>query len=196
MSAAPAIHRKPRASGTRRTAIACVVFAAGMLGAAFAAVPLYDLFCRITGFDGTPMVATSAPGTVGTRPLTVRFDANVNGLAWEFAAERAELALKPGETHTVYYRIRNRSASAATGVATFNVDPGLGSAYFNKIQCFCFTETTLAGGESREVPVVFFIDPEIEKDPDLKNVSTLTLSYTFFAARTPPRPAAAAAASR
>ncbi len=165
----------------RRTAFACLGLAAGMVGAAYAAVPLYDLFCRVTGFGGTPMIATAPADRVIDRTITVRFDANVTGgLPWRFSAESPSVPVKVGETMTVMYNVRNASAEATTGIASFNVQPPLAGAYFNKIQCFCFTEQTLQPGETMESAVVFFVDPAIADDPNVKDLTSITLSYTYF----------------
>jgi cytochrome c oxidase assembly protein subunit 11 len=176
---------------SRRTLIACAGVVVGMLGAAYAAVPLYDLFCKATGFGGTPRVASQAPGVTGQRVLTVQFDSNVApGLSWRFQPEAPSVDARVGETKTVFYRITNTGKTTTTGIASFNVVPELTAGYFNKIQCFCFSEITLAPGESMEAPVVFFIDPAIESDRDLKTTTTITLSYTFFPAKGSPKPVA------
>jgi cytochrome c oxidase assembly protein subunit 11 len=165
-------------------------FALTMLGASFAAVPLYDWFCRATGFGGTTMVAKEAPAQTGTRPVIVRFDANVNGLPWRFDAETTSVTLVPGEVKTVYYRLTNTSDRETTGIASYGVSPDLAGGYFSKIQCFCFTDQTLKPGESREEAVVFFVDPLIERDRDAKHIKTITLSYTFFPSKTLQKPVA------
>jgi cytochrome c oxidase assembly protein subunit 11 len=163
-------------------------FALTMLGAAFAAVPLYDWFCRVTGFGGTTMVATRAPESLGQRRIEVRFDANVAGnLGWRFLPETASVTLTPGETRTVFYRLRNDAPVQTVGIASYNVTPEIAGAYFNKIQCFCFTDQALKAGESREEAVVFFIDPAIEKDPNTRHINTITLSYTFFPSKAAPK---------
>ena len=168
----------------RRTALACLGIAVGMVGLAYASVPLYDLFCRVTGFDGTPIVRTVPAGQVLDRTMAVRFDANVApGLHWRFAAESPEITVRLGETTTVLYRITNDGPTATTGIATFNVQPGLGSAYFVKLECFCFTEQTLQPGETRESAVVFYVDPTLVQDPNVKDLQYLTLSYTYFPAK-------------
>lgn len=171
----------------RRTAFAVTFGAATMLGASFAAVPLYDLFCRVTGYGGTTQVAKEAPQRRGTRDLRVRFDANVApGLTWRFESETAQVSLRAGETKTVFYKITNFGPAAATGIASYNVAPDAAGAFFNKIACFCFTEQTLQAGESMDMPVVFFLDPDLEADERMKGVSEVTLSYTFFPAKTQP----------
>ncbi len=166
-------------------------FALTMLGVSFAAVPLYDWFCRTTGFGGTTMVAKSAPDSTGTKPVTVRFDANVNGLPWRFEAETTSVTLLPGEVRTVFYRLTNTSDRETTGVANYGVSPDLAGGYFSKIQCFCFTDQTLQPGETREEAVVFFVDPAIEKNADSRIINTITLSYTFFPSKTQSKPLAA-----
>jgi cytochrome c oxidase assembly protein subunit 11 len=171
-------------SNHARTALVCVGVAFGMLGASFAAVPLYDLFCKVTGFGGTPMVGTAGAGKILDREMAVRFDANVApGLGWKFEAESPEIKVRVGATQTVFYKVTNRSERTVTGVATYNIAPDKGAAYFVKIQCFCFTEHTLKPGESFEAPVVFYIDPEIAQNRELDGVHAITLSYTYFASK-------------
>ena len=173
----------------------CGAFALGMLGLAYASAPLYDLFCRVTGFDGRPMVATTAPATVGRRTIRIRFDANVApGLPWRFAPEEAQIDVRTGETRTVLYRAASLARAETNGTATFNVYPPVAAQYFNKLQCFCFADTPLKAGETIEAPVAFFLDPALERDPDMRNIQSISLSYTFFPTRNP-RPAAASAAS-
>lgn len=157
---------------------------AAMLGLSFAAVPFYRIFCSATGFGGTPRIAKSMPAAQGERVLTVRFDANVApGLSWKFDPETPRLKLRTGSTATVYYKAENLSDRATAGRAVFNVSPDSVGAYFNKIACFCFDEQTLGPGETREMPVVFYLDPALEHDPRLGGVETVTLSYTFFAVK-------------
>jgi cytochrome c oxidase assembly protein subunit 11 len=166
-------------------------FAAFMVGMAYAAVPLYDWFCRTTGFGGRTQVATSAPGSVLDRKITVRFDANVGpGLPWRFAPERTSIEARLGEVVTVDYLVVNEAARETVGLATYNVTPLNIGAYFQKINCFCFTEQRLGPGEKREMPVVFYIDPALEKDSELDDLNTITLSYSFYAIREPVRPVA------
>ncbi|MCA1999380.1 MAG: cytochrome c oxidase assembly protein [Hyphomicrobiales bacterium] len=162
-----------------------------MLGASFAAVPLYDLFCRVTGFGGTPMIASAAPAETGTREFTIRFDANVAaGLGWRFEPEMETVTIRVGEVRTVGYRLRNMREVATTGIASFNVTPEQTGAFFNKITCFCFTEQTLQPGETRVEEVVFFIDPAIVRERELESIQQITLSYTFFPVRNAARPLA------
>lgn len=164
-----------------RIAAACLAFFASMVGLAYASVPLYELFCRVTGYGGTTQVADAAPVQVLDRTINVRFDANTgSGLGWDFAPVDRAVTLKIGETTQVSYAARNWRDMATTGSATFNVTPQAAGAYFNKMECFCFTETTLEPGEEMDMPVVFFIDPAIVDAKELEGVSTITLSYTFF----------------
>ncbi len=155
-----------------------------MLGLAFASVPLYRMFCAATGYEGTPQVAAGASPVHGTRTLRVRFDANVaGGLAWDFAPEQAQIDLRTGQTATVFFKVVNRSDKPVTAHAAFNVGPGSTGAYFNKISCFCFTDQTLAARETVEMPVVFYLDPALEKDESMRGVDEVWLSYTFYGAK-------------
>lgn len=179
--------------GNRTVALACVVFVGCMVGAAYAAVPLYQLFCRVTGYAGTTQRAEAAPVNVIGRTIEVRFDANVgNALPWDFKPAQLHVQLKLGEVSEASYVAVNTSDHATGGTATFNVTPFQAGAYFNKLDCFCFTEQVLQAGEKQDMPVVFFVDPEMDNDPDLKDVKTITLSYTFFPADLPEQPIAAA----
>ena len=176
------------------TAAACAVFVAGMVGMSFAAVPLYAMFCQVTGYGGTTQRADAAPEATLDRTITVRFDANVgNGLGWSFRPAAREVRVKLGEIGEVAYLAENRTRGVTTGSAVVNVAPGEAGVYFNKIACFCFTEQTLAAGERVEMPVTFFVDPAIADDPDLAGINTITLSYTFYPAAAPARPLAAVA---
>jgi cytochrome c oxidase assembly protein subunit 11 len=171
----------------KRTAFICAGVAGFMVMAAFASVPLYDLFCRMTGFGGTPMVRTVHSDRISERSMAVRFDANVSpGLGWRFEAEKATVDVRVGQTVTVNYRITNQSDKATTGIASYNVQPAQAGAYFVKVQCFCFTEHRLGPGETMEAPVVFYVDPEIEQNAELKGLKSITLSYTYFPAKVPP----------
>jgi cytochrome c oxidase assembly protein subunit 11 len=174
---------------------ACGVFVAGMVGAAYAAVPLYNWFCRTTGFAGTPQVATTAPTHVVDRKLKIRFDANVaGGLPWRFEPEQNSVDVKVGEVVSVNYRVANQSARETIGIASYNVSPPTAGAYFSKINCFCFNEQRLKAGETRDMTVVFFVDPEITKDSEQDDLDTITLSYTMYEVRQPqaPRPQSSA----
>jgi cytochrome c oxidase assembly protein subunit 11 len=158
-----------------------------MVAASYAAVPFYNWFCRTTGFNGTTQVAKSAPSaTPLQRTIAVRFDSNVaGGLPWKFEPEQTEIEVHIGEVTTVYYTVTNQSARTTTGQAAYNVAPLTVGAYFQKINCFCFTEQTLAGGEKREMAVVFYVDPSIVDDHENDGLNTITLSYTFYPVREP-----------
>jgi cytochrome c oxidase assembly protein subunit 11 len=171
-------------------AAACGVFAASMVGAAYAAVPFYNWFCRATGFQGTTQVATAGPGNVLERKLRIRFDANVTGnLPWRFEPDQTSIDVRIGEVVTVGYTVVNESARETIGEASYNVTPPTVGAYFSKINCFCFTEQRLAPGEKRDMTVVFFVDPALVKDHDQDDLNSITLSYTMYAVRPsePPR---------
>jgi cytochrome c oxidase assembly protein subunit 11 len=158
-----------------------LLVAVGMVGAAYAAVPLYEVFCKVTGYGGTPRVAGEAPKGVIARQMTTRFDANIgNGLAWQVTPAQPVTA-EIGTVETIVFVAHNLSDRTVTGTATFNVTPDTAGAYFNKIQCFCFTEQTLEPGATVEMPVTFFVDPEIDADDDLRTIRDITLSYTFYA---------------
>ncbi len=192
-------HKPPDSVLLRRrdvaVAVACGMFVALMVGAAYASVPLYDWFCRATGFGGRTMVATGAPGQVLDRKINVRFDANVGpGLAWRFTPDQVSTDVRLGEVVTVSYTVLNETARSTTGLASYNVSPPQAGAYFSKINCFCFEEQTLKPGEKREMTVVFFVDPNLVKDFDEADFHTITLSYTMHPVREPARPVAQAPA--
>lgn len=155
-----------------------VVFA--MVGLSYAAVPLYDIFCRVTGYAGTTQIATADSQVVTDRKMKIRFDSMVNGIDWAFQPVQRQIEVRVGENAIAFYSATNRSDRALTGTAVFNVTPLKAGPYFSKVQCFCFTEQRLGAGESVEMPVSFFVDPAIEKDPNLNDVKTITLSYTFY----------------
>jgi cytochrome c oxidase assembly protein subunit 11 len=168
-----------------RTMWGLFAFTGLMIGLAFAAVPLYELFCKVTGFAGTPQVAAAATKPVGEREMTIRFNADVSGdMPWAFEPLQREVKVRVGEEKLVFYRATNRSAQAIVGTSTFNVTPDVAGIYFNKTQCFCFTEQLLKPGESIDMPVVFFVDPDLATDSKLANVATISLSYTFFISKT------------
>jgi cytochrome c oxidase assembly protein subunit 11 len=173
--------RKPNRNADLRVAAACAVFFVSMIGAAYASVPLYKLFCQVTGFGGTPKIATSAPADVLAHKVKVRFDGNVNGgLPIKFGPVEREVEVQLGETKQISFTAENKSSSTVKAIATFNVTPETAGAYFNKLQCFCFNETTLKPGETLDMPVVFFVDPTIIDDTEASRITTITLSYTFF----------------
>jgi cytochrome c oxidase assembly protein subunit 11 len=175
-------------------AAACGVFTATMFGAAFAAVPLYDWLCRVTGMGGTTQVAAAAPDRVLAREVTVRFDANVApGLTWRFEPVEPRMRVRLGEPNIARYRVTNYGQRATVGSATYNVTPLSTGAHFAKIQCFCFIEQRLAPGQSEEFVVSFFVDPRLAEDRGARGVDTITLSYTFHPVRNPAPLAAAGA---
>jgi cytochrome c oxidase assembly protein subunit 11 len=172
-------------------AFACGGFVAVMVGVSFAAVPLYSWFCRTTGFGGTTQVAKTAPEQVSGRVITVRFDSNVApGLPWSFEPERRTIDVRLGEVVTVYYAVRNEAARVTTGQASYNVTPPTVGAFFEKINCFCFSQQTLQPGEKRDMAVVFYVDPKLANDAEKNAVNNITLSYTFFPVHVPDRPVA------
>jgi cytochrome c oxidase assembly protein subunit 11 len=171
----------------------CGALVVGMVGAAYAAVPLYTWFCKTTGFGGTTQVSEKAPDNVLDRKLTIRFDSNVApGLPWKFVPEQNEIQVRIGEVATVRYKVVNEAAREIAGQAGYNVSPPTVGAYFSKINCFCFTEQRLKAGETREMTVVFYVDPALVKDSDQDDLNTITLSYTFYRLREPDQPVAEA----
>jgi len=167
----------------RRTVTYCVMAVTGMVGLAFASVPLYDLFCRVTGYGGTPQVDLSGSGNTvkSNRVFTVQFDANTtNTLPWNFKPVQRQVELKIGEEKLAFYEAVNTSDKTITGTASFNVTPYKIAKYFSKVDCFCFTEQTLIPGEKVSMPVSFYIDGDILEDENVREVKTITLSYTFF----------------
>ncbi|PWC37592.1 cytochrome c oxidase assembly protein [Azospirillum sp. TSO35-2] len=156
----------------------------GMIGLTYASVPLYSLFCAATGFGGTTQRAEQAAARIVDRKVTVRFNADTNGaLPWSFRPEQKEVVLKLGETAFAAYRAENKGAKPTVGTAVYNVTPEKVGSYFNKIQCFCFTEQVMQPGQAVDMPVVFFVDPAMADDPNMDDVTTITLSYTFFRAK-------------
>jgi cytochrome c oxidase assembly protein subunit 11 len=154
---------------------------AAMVGLSFAAAPLYRIFCQATGYAGTPQRADKGADQVLDRTITIRFDGNVDpGLPWRFAPEQRTMEVKIGETALAFFKATNQTQAPVTGTAIFNVSPEQAGLYFTKIECFCFTEQTLAAGASVEMPVTFFVDPKIVDDEDTKNIGEITLSYTFY----------------
>lgn len=159
----------------------CLLSIAAMGGLSYASVPLYQIFCQVTGYGGTTKSADSGSDRVLERTITIRFDANTkDDLGWDFQPKQREITVKIGETAKIHYFARNLGKSITSGQATFNVTPMAAGAYFNKIECFCFTDTTLKPGEEIDMPVVFFIDPDIIDAEETQNLNTITLSYSFF----------------
>lgn len=180
-------NRKPT-SRDFAVAFLCGGFVAMMVGAAYAAVPLYSWFCHATGFGGTPQVAQSLPTPTGqsARLITVRFDSNTAaGLPWSFKPERNTIDVRLGQVVTVYYRVTNEAARVTVGQAGYNVSPPTVGIYFEKINCFCFTTQTMQPGETRDMAVVFYVDPKLARDSEQDRISTITLSYTFYPVRQP-----------
>jgi cytochrome c oxidase assembly protein subunit 11 len=170
----------------RRTALIAGAVVLGMTGMAFAAVPLYQAFCKVTGYGGTTQEAQAAPTQILERRIEVRFDANTSpDLPVEFAPKQHSETLRIGETGLAFYRVRNLSNEPLVARATYNVTPHVAGPYFAKLECFCFTDRVIAPGAEADLPVVFFVDPEIVSDPDTAEIETLTLSYTFFRSTSP-----------
>jgi cytochrome c oxidase assembly protein subunit 11 len=168
-----------------RLAWTMVAVVGGMLGLAYAAVPLYQAFCRATGFAGTPLVAQSDDRPVIARTVKVRFDTNVDpSMPWRFEPVQREVTVHLGEEKLVYFRATNRSQRPIVGSANYNVTPERTAGWFDKVQCFCFTEQLLKPGQSVDMPVVFFVDPDMDKDRRYDDINTITLSYTFHEAKT------------
>ncbi len=161
----------------------CCAIVVSMVGMAYAAVPLYDLFCRVTGYGGTTQVAQYDATQILDREVTVRFSAtNARGFPWEFEPLQNEMTVRVGETALAFYRATNTTDRPVTGVASYNVSPFKVGEYFAKLECFCFTEQTLQPGESMDMPVIFFVDPLMDEEDRLDDITTLTLSYTFWQA--------------
>ena len=180
----PSMMEMDMSNKNRKTAVMLAAIVLFMVGLAYASVPLYKLFCQVTGFGGTTQIAAQAPAQVpmNLEPVNVRFDANVNPkLPWKFEAVTKPVSLRPGEEVTVYYRATNLADEPTSGTATFNVTPQKAGPYFMKIECFCFTEQVLQPGESMDMPVSFFLDPDLKSDDNTKDVDEVVLSYTFFA---------------
>lgn len=175
------------AGGNRNARLAwtMVAIVGGMLGLSYAAVPLYQAFCKATGFAGTPLVAKEGERPVIARTVEVRFDTNTDGnLPWRFEPEQRSVKVHLGEEKLVFFRATNRSQRPIVGTATYNVTPERTAGWFNKIQCFCFTEQLLQPGQSVDMPVLFFVDADMNKDRRYDDVHTITLSYTFYEAKT------------
>jgi len=170
----------PERRRNTRVALVCGVAFFGMIGAAYAAVPIYRAFCQLTGFDGATRRAEAASDTVLSKTVTVRFDANVRDLPWTFTAEQTSQTVKIGETKLAFFKVRNNSDKAITARAVYNVVPEQAGPYFQKLQCFCFTDQTIAAGATVDMPVLYYIDPKYADDLDTKGKPEVTLSYTFF----------------
>ena len=187
----PSTQNKARLRRDMIVAGCCGVFVASMVGAAYASVPLYNWFCRTTGFAGTPLVSEKAPDHILGRKIAIRFDSNVAPtLPWKFVPEQNEVTVRIGEVTTVHYKVINLAARQITAQASYNVSPPQVGAYFNKINCFCFTRQTMKPGETREMTVVFYVDPKIVQDSDQDTLNTITLSYTFYPEKDPETPVA------
>lgn len=182
--------------GNAAIAVACVAFVVSMVGVAYAAVPLYQLFCQVTGYGGTTQRAESAPVKPIDRQITVRFDANVaSGLKWKLKPKERTITLKVGEIGETAYFAKSLDDAESWGTATFNVTPFEAGPYFSKIDCFCFSEQKLAAGEKADMGIIFFVDPAIAEDKKLDHIKTITLSYTMFPVDAPERDSIAARAS-
>jgi cytochrome c oxidase assembly protein subunit 11 len=165
-----------------RLALICGAAFFGMVGAAFAAVPLYRAFCQATGFDGTVRRAEAAPDATLTKTVVVRFDANVRDLPWSFKADQVQQTVKIGETKLAFFRVTNHADHPITARAVYNVVPEQAGAYFQKLQCFCFSDQTIAAGATVDMPVLYFVDPGYATDINTKGKPEITLSYTFYPA--------------
>ncbi|HEY8574174.1 cytochrome c oxidase assembly protein [Phenylobacterium sp.] len=172
----------PQQRRNARLGLICGLGFFGMVGVAYASVPLYRAFCELTGFDGTVRKASVAPDQVLDRTLKVRFDANVRDLPWTFEAEQTSQQVKIGETTLAHFKVTNTSDKAVTGRAVFNVTPQQAAPFFQKLECFCFTDQTIGPGQTVDMPVLYFIDPKYATDFETKGKSEVTLSYTFFPA--------------
>ncbi len=180
MTAATSPADRLPAAGKQRTVVLLIGFVLLMTGIAWASVPLYRLFCQVTGLNGTTQRGDAAPGATGGI-VRVDFDANINPrLPWRFAPEAGGQTVRIGARNIAFFTATNRASTATTGTATFNVTPAQAGKYFTKIQCFCFTQQTLKPGETQRMPVIFFVDPAIREDPDARDIETITLSYTFY----------------
>ncbi|KAA2214618.1 cytochrome c oxidase assembly protein [Teichococcus oryzae] len=164
----------------RKVATGALLACGGMLALSFAAVPLYSLFCAVTGYGGTPQISGAAPGVEG-KTVTVRFNANTNpGLPWKFQPAQNSMQVVSGQDAMAFYTAENRGGGPSTGISTYNVTPEIAGPYFHKVHCFCFDEQTLQAGQHVEMPLSFWIDPRIAEDPSTRHIKTITLSYTFF----------------
>lgn len=168
-----------------KVALICLAVAFGMVGAAYAAVPLYRMFCEVTGFDGTVRRAKEAPKAALDQTITIRFDTNVRGVPFDFQPEVRTQEVKIGKTALAFFKVTNRSDRAVVAQAAYNVVPETAGPYFQKLDCFCFTEQTLQPGQTVEFPMTYFVDPELARDPETKGMREITLSYTFYPVEKP-----------
>jgi len=185
---------KRRKLGKNGVALICGAVIVGMVGAAYASVPLYRAFCQATGYGGTVRKAETAPDKPLDQTLLIRFDTNVRGLPWEFTSEQASQTVQIGATQVATFKVTNHSDHPVTARAVFNVVPEQAAVYFRKLSCFCFSDQTVAAGATVEMPLLYFVDPKYAQDFETKNGKTLTLSYTFFPSTAPKAPAPAKAA--
>jgi cytochrome c oxidase assembly protein subunit 11 len=176
-------------SKTQRFGVLAALVPLPMLGAAYAAVPLYQLFCQVTGYGGTTQIATKPADQVLERSVKIRFDSNLApGVPWTFTPEKPVVTLKLGENGLAFYKVKNTSDKPVTAVATYNVTPHKVGPYFQKLECFCFQDRTLQPGEEMDLPVIFYVDPRLAEEDDVDEVTEITLSYTFFRADDPNAP--------
>jgi cytochrome c oxidase assembly protein subunit 11 len=171
------------AARNARLALVCLAIFAAMVGVAFAAVPLYRVFCQATGFNGTVRRAATAPTTIAAGQVTVAFDTNVRGLAWQFTPNVPSQQVRPGATNLAYFKVTNTSDQPLTGRAVYNVTPESAGAYFSKLECFCFKNQTLQPHQTAEFPVVYYVDPRFGQNDDTRGIQQITLSYTFYPAK-------------
>ena len=171
------------AARNSRVALVCGVVFAAMVGAAFAAVPLYRVFCQATGYNGTVRRATAPPTALGVGAVTVAFDTNVHGLAWKFESNVPSQQVRPGATNLAFFKVTNTSDQPLTGRAVYNVTPESAGAYFSKLECFCFKNQTLQPHQTAEFPVVYYVDPRFGQNDDTRGIDRITLSYTFYPAQ-------------
>jgi cytochrome c oxidase assembly protein subunit 11 len=172
----------PQMRRNRNVAIVCGLTFFGMVGAAYAAIPIYRAFCQVTGYGGTIRRAEASPDKLSDQKLTVAFDTNVRGLPWDFSAEQHAQSLRIGETKLAFFKVTNHADHPITARAVFNVSPDQAGTYFRKLQCFCFSDQTVGAGQTVEMPVLYFVDPKFVDDINTKGVTDVTLSYTFYPA--------------
>ena len=195
MSPTGPFDQKALARRNARIALTCAVVFAAMVGAAFAAVPMYRAFCQATGYGGTVRRAEVAPKTVLARKLTIRFDANVRNIPWDFKPDQVSQQLRIGDTGLAFFRVKNNGDKPITGRASYNVVPEQAAVYFNKLECFCFSDQTLQPGQEADFPVVYFVDPQYVSDPETRGGDEITLSYTFFQIANQPKTTQTAASA-